>query len=124
MVLHSVKIGVCVVRVPPIIGPTFFQGSVNSDWYVRVILNPLFNQLTVEGRHCGYFSANNAAAYTADTSIANISTAFEKKSANNCGHLDILILVTIIIISVGILRENFVVITLAIFQNAIKCNCN
>jgi uncharacterized membrane protein len=50
-------------------------------------------------------SANNAAAYTADKSIAIIRMSFEKQSANNCGHRDILILVIIIIISVALWRE-------------------
>jgi hypothetical protein len=54
VLLYSVKIEACVVSVPPIIGPIFFQGSMNSDWHVRVILNPFFNQLTAEGGHCGY----------------------------------------------------------------------
>lgn len=56
LLLHCVKIWVCFVSVPPIIGSVFLEGSVSSDWYVRVILNPFFNQLTAEGRHCGYFS--------------------------------------------------------------------
>ncbi|PSN40865.1 hypothetical protein C0J52_20149, partial [Blattella germanica] len=39
--LHPIKIGVwCAVSARRIIGPVFFEGRVNSDFYVRTMLRP------------------------------------------------------------------------------------
>jgi hypothetical protein len=47
--LHDVKFEVwCAISAHRIHGPVFFQETINSERYVRVILNPFFRELTEE----------------------------------------------------------------------------
>jgi hypothetical protein len=78
--LHDIKIGVwCAVSARRIIGPIFYHEIVNSDWYVRNILKPCFEQLTDDGRQCGYFQQDNATAHTARNSVSALQEVFDDR---------------------------------------------
>jgi hypothetical protein len=52
--LHDVKIGVwCAISAHRIIGPVFFQETINSKRYARLILTPFFRELTEEEKTSG-----------------------------------------------------------------------
>jgi hypothetical protein len=49
VLLHDVKIGVwCAISAHEIIGPVFFQKTINSERYVRLIQTSFFRELTEE----------------------------------------------------------------------------
>jgi inhibitor of nuclear factor kappa-B kinase subunit alpha len=78
--LHDIKIGVwCAVSARRIIGPIFYHETVNSDRYVRHILEPFFEQLTDDERQYGYFQQDNATAHTARNSISALQEVFDDR---------------------------------------------
>lgn len=78
--LHPIKIGVwCAVSARRIIGPVFFEGRVNSDFYVRTMLRPFLNELTQEEKDYGYFQQDGATAHTAHNSIATLHEVYDDR---------------------------------------------
>lgn len=45
----------CAINTRKIIGPISFQGTVNSEWYVKKILELFFEELAVEEKGYMYF---------------------------------------------------------------------
>jgi hypothetical protein len=75
--LHDVKIRVwCAISAYRIIGPVFFQETINSERYVRLILTPLFRKLTEDKKTYGYFMQDNTTAHTANHSMNEINQVF------------------------------------------------
>jgi hypothetical protein len=55
--MHSVKVKLlCAANKWTVTGPTFFQKTTNSEWYIHDIFNPLSKEMTDEERQYGYFS--------------------------------------------------------------------
>jgi hypothetical protein len=60
-----VKVGVwCAVSVRRIVGPVFFNGTINCERYVQVILGQFSPGLTEEERLYGWFQQDSATAHT------------------------------------------------------------
>jgi hypothetical protein len=75
--LHDVKIGVwCAISAHRIIGPVFFQETINSELYVKLILTPFFRELTEEEKTNGYFMQDNTTAHSANHSMNEINQLF------------------------------------------------
>ena len=78
--LHDQKVGVwCAISRTRLIGPIFFDDTVNSQRYINNILNPFFNQLTDYEKENGTFQQDNATAHTARASLAAIQNVFEDR---------------------------------------------
>jgi hypothetical protein len=62
-----VKVGVCcAVTARGIVGPVFFNETINCERYVQAILWQFFSDLTEEGGGlCGWLQQDSAAAHTA-----------------------------------------------------------
>jgi hypothetical protein len=64
VLLHPVKVGVwCGVSARRIVGPLFFNETVNCERYVQVILWQFFPELTEEERLYGWFHQDSATAH-------------------------------------------------------------
>jgi hypothetical protein len=62
--LHDQKIGVwCARTASRIVGPLFFENTINSERYVSVILRPFFGSITAEEKAHGYFMQDGATAH-------------------------------------------------------------
>jgi hypothetical protein len=78
--LHYIKIGVwCAVSARWIIRPMSYHETVNSDRYVRNILEPFFEQLTDDERQYGYFQQDNATAHIARNSMSALQEVFDDR---------------------------------------------
>ena len=78
--LHDVKIGVwCAISGRRIIGPIFYDGTINAQRYVDLILQPFFAEVTEEERDHAYFMQDNATAHTAHISMREIVDVFEDR---------------------------------------------
>ena len=78
--LHDQKIGVwCAVTAERIIGPIFFDDTINSDRYRRNILEPFFQQLTDDELRYAYFQQDSATAHTAHNSLQDIEAVFDDR---------------------------------------------
>ena len=74
------KIGVwCTIRSERIIGPIFFQNTVDSRTYVNDILTPFFMELTDREHDFAFFQQDSATAYTADNSTYKIGRVFHDR---------------------------------------------
>jgi hypothetical protein len=72
--LHDVKIRVwCAVIMHRIIGPVFFQETINSEWYVRLISTLFFCKLTKEEKNYKTFMQDSATVYTNNHSMNEIN---------------------------------------------------
>jgi hypothetical protein len=60
----------------------FYHQTVNSDQYVRHILETFFEQLTHDGRQCGYLQQDNATAHTARNSKSALQEVFNDRIIN------------------------------------------
>jgi hypothetical protein len=81
--LHDVKIGVwCAISAHRIIGPVFFQETINSERYVRLILTPFFRELTEEEKTDGYFVQDNATTHTANHLMKERNQVFGDRVAS------------------------------------------
>ena len=75
--LHDQKIGVwCAISSRRIVGPIFFEQTVNSNRYIVNILNPFLEQLTDEEKSFGYFQQDGATAHTARVTIERVHAVF------------------------------------------------
>jgi hypothetical protein len=71
--LHSEKVGILRALSPwQVTGCLLVQETVDSDCYISHMLNPFFNQPTVEGKQYGYFQQNNATVYPTNSSMGAI----------------------------------------------------
>jgi hypothetical protein len=60
-----VKVGVwCALNARRIVGPVFFNETINSERYVQVILRQFFPDLTEEKRFYGWFQQDSDSAHT------------------------------------------------------------
>jgi hypothetical protein len=77
-VLHPVKVSVwCALSAGRILGPLFFNKTINCERYVQVILGQFFPDVAEEERFCGWFQQDSATAYTARTiSMQALSDVF------------------------------------------------
>ncbi|PSN40406.1 hypothetical protein C0J52_19264 [Blattella germanica] len=65
--LQDQKIGVwCAINGHRIIGPIFFEETINSERYENFILDLFFDELTYQERMSVYFQQDSATAHTAD----------------------------------------------------------
>jgi hypothetical protein len=72
--LHPVKFGVsCALSATRIVGPVYFNETINCEIYVQVILGQFFPELTEEDRLYGWFQQDSATAHTARTSMQALS---------------------------------------------------
>lgn len=78
--LHDAKVGVwCAITAQRIIGPIFFNETVNSERYRANILAPFFQLLSHYERENGYFQQDSATAHTAHNSLNDIKEVFEDR---------------------------------------------
>jgi hypothetical protein len=64
--LHPAKVGVwCILSARKIVGPVFFNETINCERYVQATLRQFFSELTEEERLCGWFQQDSATAHTA-----------------------------------------------------------
>jgi hypothetical protein len=78
--LHDQKIGVWyVIAASRIVGPIFFENTINSERYVTDILRPFFDSITEEENTYGYFRQDGATAHTATYSINVLNEVFEDR---------------------------------------------
>jgi hypothetical protein len=76
---HDLKVGVWrAIGARRTVEPVSFHETVNSDRYVRLILSPLFGQLTDEKSY-GHFMQDNATAHTANNSVVALHEAFGER---------------------------------------------
>jgi len=81
--LHDLKVGVwCALSANRIIGPIFFNWTINSQRYVDTILQPFFQQLTEQERMHSYFQQDNATAHTSNLALATINQVFQDRVIN------------------------------------------
>lgn len=81
--LHSQKVGVWMaVSRRRIIGPIFFQGTINAARYRNNLLQPFIEQLHDDELLHGYFQQDNATAHTTRESIAYLSEFFDNRIVN------------------------------------------
>jgi hypothetical protein len=74
--LHDIKVGVWrAVTARRVIGPIFFEDTVNSDRYVSDILEPFFQELTEETRY-GCFQQDST---TAHNSMQRLRDVFDNE---------------------------------------------
>jgi hypothetical protein len=72
-----VKVGDwCALSARRIVGPVFFNKTVNCERYVWVILGQFFSELTVEERLDGWFQQDSATVQTAHMSMQDLSAVF------------------------------------------------
>jgi inhibitor of nuclear factor kappa-B kinase subunit alpha len=78
--LHDQKIGVwCAISAARIVGPIFFEETINSERYVSDILQPFFESITEEEKTYGYFMQDGATAHIATYSIHVLNKVFEDR---------------------------------------------
>lgn len=74
---HAAKVGVwCAVSALRIIGPIFYDTTVDSHVYVNSILNNFFPLLTRNERLCGWFQQDSATAHTAENSMHELRSVY------------------------------------------------
>jgi hypothetical protein len=74
---HDERIGVwCVICAHRIIGPIFYEDTVNAARYMNNILSPFFTELAKEERLYGVFQQDSATAHTAYTSFGTLQEVF------------------------------------------------
>jgi hypothetical protein len=79
--LHPVKVGVWhAVRAKMIARPVFFNGTINCESYVQVILWQLFPELTEEESFYGWFQQDSATAHIACMSMQAFSDIFRDRN--------------------------------------------
>lgn len=77
--LHPIKIGVWVAISPlRIIGPIFFDNTINSERYC-LIINNFVNNLTAEERGQCWLQQDNATSHTSRISMAHIRQTFDNR---------------------------------------------
>ena len=59
-----------------IVGPIFFNNTVNSQVYVTELLQPIIAQLTEEEREYSFFQQDGATAHTSQFSMSYVHEAF------------------------------------------------
>jgi hypothetical protein len=80
VLLHPVKIGVwCTLSARRIVGPVFFNETLNCERYVWVILWQFFSELTEEERLYRWFQQDSATAHTACMSMQALSDVFRDR---------------------------------------------
>jgi hypothetical protein len=87
--LHPLKVGVwCAISRRRIIGPIFFEDTVNTQVYVN-IFDTFVNQLDDEELQRGFFQQDGATFNTSNDSIAEIESFLSTESSpKDCGHHD------------------------------------
>jgi hypothetical protein len=76
--LHDIKVDVwCAVSARRVIGPIFFEDTVNSDRYVSDILEPFFQDVTEEETRHGYFQQDSTTAHMACSSMQRLRGVFD-----------------------------------------------
>ena len=74
---YDQKTGVwCTISGRRIIGPIFYQETINCEQYVGLILQPFFAELTDEEKDYAYFIQNNATAHTANDTMLELTNIF------------------------------------------------
>jgi hypothetical protein len=74
---HPVKVGVwCAVNARRIVGPAFFNETINCERYVQVILGQFPPEITEEGRLYGWFQQDSATSHTARIPMQALSEVF------------------------------------------------
>ena len=74
------KIGVwCAINGYRIIGPIFYDGTINAERYRNNIPAPFFEQLTDNECRSEYFQQDSATTHTADQSLDFIAEIFENR---------------------------------------------
>jgi hypothetical protein len=77
LLLHPLKVGVwCAVSARRIVGPVFFNETINCERYVQVILGQFFPELTEEERLYGWFQQDSGSTHTARISMLALPDVF------------------------------------------------
>jgi hypothetical protein len=77
--LHDQKIGVCcAITASQIVGPIFFENTINSERYVMTFYGSFSGALRKKKRH-GYFMKYSATAHTGSYSINVLNEVFENR---------------------------------------------
>ena len=78
--LYDRKVGVwCAVSQTRIIGPIFFENTINSQRYISDILQPFFQHLTAYEKQNGWFQQDGATAHTARASMQALQEVFDDR---------------------------------------------
>jgi hypothetical protein len=78
--LYDQKIGVlCATPASRIVGPIFFENTINSERYASDIRGPFFGSIAEEEKTYGHFTQAGAAAHTATYSINVLNKVFEDR---------------------------------------------
>ncbi|XP_062512636.1 uncharacterized protein LOC134188488 [Corticium candelabrum] len=78
--LHDQKIGVsCAVSRSRIIGPIFFDSTVNSDRYIKNIFVPFSEQLTASEKQRTWFQQDGATTHTARATMTAVRKVFGER---------------------------------------------
>lgn len=78
--LHEAKIGVWVAMSRArIVGPIFFENTVNSDRYCTEILAKFISELTEVEINNGWFQQDGATAHTSNISMAFLRNVFDER---------------------------------------------
>jgi inhibitor of nuclear factor kappa-B kinase subunit alpha len=78
--LHDSKIGVwCGFRQDKIVGPIFFEGTINSQRYILSIHRPFFELLNEHNRRFAFFQQDSATPHTARDSIEELRQVFRDR---------------------------------------------
>ena len=62
-----------------IIGPIFFEETINSEWYINLILDPFFDELTYQECMSVFSQQDFATAHTADRSMRELRRIFGRR---------------------------------------------
>jgi hypothetical protein len=71
-----VKVGVWCAASARIVGPVFFNKTINCERYMQVILRQLFPELTDKERLYGWFQQDSATTHNTRISVQTLSNAF------------------------------------------------
>ena len=78
--LHDQNIGVwCAVSRSRIIGPIFFDSTINSDCYIKDIFVPFSEQLTALEKAKTWFQQDDATAHTARATMTAVRKVFGER---------------------------------------------
>lgn len=78
--LHPLKVGIWVAMSRRrIIGPIFFDGTINAERYQNNILEPFINQLHDDELHEGYFQQDGARPHTAQRTLNYLAQFYDDR---------------------------------------------
>jgi hypothetical protein len=103
--LDAVKAGVWCDVYGRIVGPVFFNETVNCERFVHIILRLFLPELTEEGRLCCWLQQDSAMAHTAHISMQALSDVFGGRIISSVFGEHIHPILTFMVFSSGVVRR-------------------